>query len=113
MSFMVRAENIGIAPRKIRKVCDLVRKRKVSTALDILRFCPKKEIALVLTKMINSALDAAVKREEIDIDLLILDTIFVNEGATLKRYRPRAQGSAFRIRKRTGHITIKLAEVKG
>ncbi|MCY4523255.1 MAG: 50S ribosomal protein L22 [Halobacteriovoraceae bacterium] len=113
MSFVVRADSIGIAPRKIRQVCDLIRSKKVSSALDILRFCPKREIALVLTKMINSALDIATKKEGTDIDLLAIKTIFANEGNTLKRYRPRAQGSAFRIRRRTGHITIKLEEVKG
>ena len=113
MSFIAKADNVGIAPGKIRKVCALVRRKKVSTALDILRFCSKREIALVLTKMINSALDAAVKKEETDIDLLSVDTIFVNGGPTAKRHRPRAQGSAFRIRKRTGHITIRLREVKG
>ena len=111
MSFVARTDNVGIAPRKIRKVCDLVRRKKVSTALDILRFCPKREISLILTKMINSALDAAVKKEGTDIDLLAIDTIFANGGPTLKRYRPRAQGSAFRIRKRSGHITLKLKEI--
>lgn len=110
MEFVVKVKGVGIAPKKVRKVCDLIRKESVSVALDILRFSPKKEIALVLTKAINNGLDQAVKSEKQDIDLLIVKKIFTDEGKTLKRYQPRAQGRAFPIRKRSSHITVSLAE---
>ncbi|MCK5073308.1 MAG: 50S ribosomal protein L22 [Bacteriovoracaceae bacterium] len=110
MSIKVKFNNAGIAPNKIRKVCDLIRKRKASEALRILRFCEKKEIAISLTKLINSGLEIASGSNRYDIDNLIIGTVFVNEGPTLKRIQPRAQGRAFRIRKRTSHITIELRE---
>lgn len=110
MAITVRNSRVGIAPRKVRQVCDLIRKKKASEALKILRFNEKKEIALVLTKLINSGLAIAADSEKYDLDNLVVSIIKADEGPTLKRIQPRAQGRAFRIRKRTSHITVELKE---
>ncbi len=110
MAIVVKNSRVGIAPRKVRQVCDLIRKKKASEALRILRFNEKKEIALVLTKLINSGLAIAADSEKYDLDNLVINTIFADEGPTLKRIQPRAQGRAFRVRKRSSHITVKLDE---
>ena len=110
MSIVVKNRKVGIAPRKVRQVCDLVRNKKASEAIRTLRFSDKKEIALMLTKLINSGLSIAADSEKYDIDNLVITQIFADEGPTLKRIMPRAQGRAFRIRKRTSHITVELKE---
>lgn len=110
MAVVVKNSNVGIAPRKVRQVCDLIRKKKASEALKILRFCEKKEIAIVITKLINSGLAIASESNKYDIDNLVVGSIFVNEGPTLKRIMPRAQGRAYRIRKRSSHVTVELKE---
>ena len=110
MAVIVKNSSVGIAPRKVRQVCDLIRKKKASDALKILRFCEKKEIAVVLTKLINSGLAIASESNKYDIDNLVIGTVFVNEGPTLKRIQPRAQGRAYRIRKRSSHVTVELKE---
>ena len=110
MTIKVKNSRVGVAPRKVRQVCDLVRNKKASEALRILRFCEKKEIAIVLTKLINSGLAIASDSEKYDIDNLVVGTIYANEGPTLKRIQPRAQGRAFRIRKRTSHVHVELKE---
>jgi large subunit ribosomal protein L22 len=110
MAIVVKNSRVGIAPRKVRQVCDLIRNKKASEAIRILRFCEKKEIAIVLTKLINSGLSIAADSEKYDIDNLVVGTIFADEGPTLKRIQPRAQGRAFRVRKRSSHITVELKE---
>ncbi len=110
MSIVVKNSRVGIAPRKVRLVCDLIRNKKASEAIKILRFCEKKEIAIVLTKLINNGLSIADNSDKYDIDNLVVKTVFANEGPSLKRVMPRAQGRAFRITKRTSHITIELKE---
>lgn len=111
MAITVKNRKIGIAPRKVRQVCDLIRNKKASEAIKILRFCEKKEIALVLTKLINSGLTIATESNKYDIDNLSLTQIFTDAGPTLKRVQPRAQGRAFRVRKRSSHVTLELKEV--
>lgn len=110
MSIKVINRNVGIGPRKVRYVADLIRKKPASDALKILRFCGKKEIAITLTKLINSGLDIAANAEKYDLDNLKISIIKVDGGPSLKRIQPRAQGRAFRIIKRTSHITIELSE---
>ncbi len=110
MSVTVKANNLGIAPRKIKMVCDLVRAKKVSEALKILRFCEKREIALAMTKLINSGLAIAADSKKYDLENLVVSSVYANPGATLKRIMPRAQGRAYRIRKRTSHLTVELKE---
>lgn len=110
MSVKVENNNVGIAPRKVRQVCDLIRNKKASEALKILRFCEKKEIALTITKLINSGLAIANNSNKYDLENLVVGTIYTNEGPMLKRIMPRAQGRAYKIRKRTSHITLVLKE---
>jgi large subunit ribosomal protein L22 len=110
MSITVKNKNVGISARKVRQVADLVRMKKVEDAIKILRFETKKEIAIMLTKLINSGLSIADGSEKYDLDNLVVDRIFVDEGPTLKRIMPRAQGRAYRIRKRTSHVTVSLKE---
>jgi len=110
MAITVKNRKVGIAPRKVRLVCDLIRNKKASDALKILRFCEKKETSIVLAKLINSGLAIASESGKYDIDNLVVGTIFADEGATLKRVQPRAQGRAFRVRKRSSHITLQLKE---
>ena len=87
------------------------RKKKVSDALNILRFNDKKEISIVLGKLLNSGLAIASESGKYDLDNLEVSIIKVDEGPTLKRIQPRAQGRAFRVRKRSSHITVELKEV--
>jgi large subunit ribosomal protein L22 len=110
MSIKVKNSNVGIAPRKVRQVCDLIRNKKASDALKILRFCEKKEISLVITKLINSGLAIATASNKYDLDNLVIGSIFSDEGPMLKRIMPRAQGRAYKVRKRTSHITVVLKE---
>lgn len=110
MAITVKNSRVGVAPRKVRQVCDLVRNKPASEALKILRFCEKKEIALLLTKLINSGLTIANESEKYDIDNLVIGKVYADEGPTLKRVQPRAQGRAFRVRKRSSHVTVQLTE---
>lgn len=110
MAIVVKNNNLGVSPLKVRKVCDLIRRKKVSDALRILRFCEKKEIALSLTKLLNSGLAIASESQKYDLDNLVVNTIFADAGSTLKRVQPRAQGRAFKILKRSSRITVELKE---
>ena len=110
MAITVKNRKVGVAPRKVRSVVDLIRNKPVQDALRILRFNRKQEIALMLTKLINSGLAIADSSEKYDLDNLMIGTITVDGGPMLKRIQPRAQGRAFRIRKRTSHVTVKLLE---
>ncbi|MDC1174371.1 50S ribosomal protein L22 [Bacteriovoracaceae bacterium] len=110
MAIVVKNSRVGVAPRKVAQVCDLIRNKKASEALKILRFCEKKEIAIVLSKLINSGLAIASESDKYDLDNLVVGTIYANEGPTLKRVQPRAQGRAFRVRKRTSHVLVELKE---
>ena len=110
MAILVKNRKVGISAQKVRQVCDLIRNKKASEALRTLRFCEKKEISIMLTKLINSGLAIASDSEKYDIDNLVINQIMADEGPTLKRIQPRAQGRAFRINKRTSHVTVQLAE---
>lgn len=106
----VKNNSVNKSARKVRQVCDLIRRKKVEDAIRILRFSDKKEIAIMLTKLLNSGLQIASESEKYDLDNLVIDAIEVNEGPTLKRIQPRAQGRAFRIRKRTSYVKVALKE---
>ncbi len=95
---------------KSDKLLILVRRKKVEDAFRILRFNDKKEISIMLTKLLNSGLQIASESEKYDLDNLVVETIEVNEGPTLKRIQPSAQGRAFRIRKRSSYVTVALKE---
>ncbi|WOG27478.1 50S ribosomal protein L22 [Endozoicomonas sp. 8E] len=99
-----------ISAQKARLVADQIRGKAVGEALDLLAFSPKKAAELV-KKVLESAIANAEHNEGMDIDELTVSTIFVDEGMTMKRIRPRAKGRADRILKRSCHITVKVAEV--
>lgn len=101
--------NARIAPRKVRIVADLVRNKPVSEAMDILQFTPKKA-APMLRKLIDSAMYNIEVSKELDWDLddLVVASLQVDEGPTLRRFLPRAQGRATRLNKRSSHITVVL-----
>src|SRR5688500_5009749 len=94
-----------MTPMKCRRVVDLVRGMPVQEALDQLRFQPQAASEPV-AKVIASAAANAENNKQLDPATLFISTAYVDEGPTLKRFRPRAQGRAYRIRKRTSHITV-------
>ena len=110
MSIVVKNNSVGVSPSKVRLVCDQIRNKKVEEALKVLRFHDKKEIAIVLTKLINSGLAIASDSGKYDLDNLVINSIFADMGPSLKRIQPRAQGRAFRIIKRTSKVTVQLKE---
>jgi len=99
------ARFVRISPTKVRRVIDLVRGKSVTEALDILRWAPQ-EASGPVAKVIASAAANAQNNNGLDPSTLVVATITADEGPTAKRIRPRAQGRAFRIRKRTSHITV-------
>ena len=103
------AKYLRISPRKVRLNADLIRGKRVEDALNLLTHTPKAG-AKVVSKVVQSALANAGQDKSIDVDTLFVKTIFVNQGPTLKRFRPKPMGRAGRIRKRTCHITVVLSE---
>lgn len=93
------------SPTKARRVIDLVRGKSVAEALDILRWAPQ-DASTTVAKVIASAAANAQNNDGLDPSTLVVATIYADGGPTAKRIRPRAQGRAFRIRKRTSHITV-------
>src|SRR5246127_3613093 len=102
---VAKARFVRVSPRKARRVIDLVRGRSVADALDILRWAPQAASEPV-AKVIASAAANAQNNNGLDPATLVVATVYADEGPTAKRIRPRAQGRAFRIRKRTSHITV-------
>ena len=98
-----------LSAQKARLVADQVRGKPVGEALDILSFSTKKGAGIV-RKLLESAIANAEHNEAADVDELSVSTIFVDEGMTMKRLRPRAKGRADRIFKRTCHITLRVAD---
>ena len=98
-----------ISSRKVNIVNDLIRNKNVGVARGILMNTPKAASELLI-KLLDSAVANAENNFGMDADKLYIAEIYANEGPTLKRIRPRAQGRAFRIRKRTSHITIVVKE---
>ena len=94
-----------VTPQKARRVVDLVRGLPVDDALALLRFAPQAAAETVY-KTLESAVANATGGEDLDRATLVITRAHVDEGPTLKRFRPRAQGRAFRINKRTSHITL-------
>lgn len=106
----VKNNNVQTTARKVRGVANLIRRKKVEEALKILRFSEKKDIAVMITKLINSGLAIASEGKKYDLDKLIVETISVDEGPTLKRIQPRAQGRAYQIQKKSSYVTVALKE---
>jgi large subunit ribosomal protein L22 len=106
-SAVAKARFVRVSPTKARRVIDLVRGKSVADALDILRWAPQAASEPV-AKVIASAAANAQNNDGLDPATLVVATVFADEGPTAKRIRPRAQGRAFRIRRRTSHITVVL-----
>jgi len=103
------AKTVRIAPRKARLVIDLIRGKQIGEAYSILGVTQKKA-APIIGKVLQSAVANADHNLNLDVTDLYVKEAYVNEGATLKRFRPRAKGSASRINKRTSHITVVVAQ---
>jgi large subunit ribosomal protein L22 len=100
--------HLRIAPRKVRVVADLVRGQRIGKALNLLAFTPKAA-ARPLAKLLRSALaNAEQAHKDLDVDQVVIRTITVDQGPTLRRYMPRAMGRATRINKKTSHVQITL-----
>ena len=104
------ARHVRVTPMKARRVVDIVRGKSVEEALAILKFAPQAA-AEPVAKVIASAAANAQNNFNLDPSTLVVATAYVDEGATLKRFQPRAQGRAFRIRKRSSHITVIVESV--
>ena len=106
------ARHVRVSPRKARQVVDMIRGKDVNEALATLKYLPKRSAGHV-EKLLKSAMANAQHNFNMDTDDLYVATTYVDQGVTWKRIRPRAQGRAARIRKRTSHITIILDEKEG
>jgi large subunit ribosomal protein L22 len=110
---IARVRHIRVTPQKARRVVDLIRGKQALEALAILKFAPQGAsepvYKLVASAMANARVKADAANSFLDEQDLYVSRAFVDEGTTLKRFQPRAQGRAFRILKRTSHITIVLA----
>ncbi len=109
MEARATAKYIRISHRKMRFICDMVRGKDVDEALAILKFTPKKG-ARELEKVVKSAAANAENNFELDRDKLFVSKVTVDQGPTLKRWRPRAKGAAYKILKRTSHINVTVKE---
>jgi large subunit ribosomal protein L22 len=109
MNVKAIARHLRVSPQKARLVVDQVRGKPVGEALDILNFSTQKSAHLV-RKVLESAIANAENNEGADVDELRIDEIYVNEGVTMKRIRPRAKGRADRIFKRSSHITVSVTD---
>ena len=115
MEAKAQVRYLRMSPMKARRVVDLIRGKSTAEALDILRFAPQAASEPVL-KLVESAIaNARVKAdqagERFDERELTVSAAFVDEGPTMKRFQPRAQGRAFQIKKRTSHVTVVVAPV--
>lgn len=110
---IARVRHIRVTPMKARRVVDLIRGRQAVEALAILKHLPQAAsepvFKLVQAGIANARVKADAANEYLDEQDLVIAKAYVDEGTTLKRFQPRAQGRAFRIRKRTSHITVVLA----
>ena len=109
METSAKLKHLRIAPRKVRLVADLIRFKKCSVAIAILKFTPKRATVPML-KLLNSAIANAKNNLGLDEKNLYISKITVDEGPKLKRWRPRAMGRAYPIQKKTSHINIVLKE---
>ena len=105
------AKTVRIAPRKARLVVELIKGKTVAEALAILQFTPRAGSPIV-AKVLKSAIANAEHNYDLDAQNLVVSEAYVNEGPTLKRFRPRAKGSASPIDKRTSHITVVVSQIE-
>lgn len=109
MEIAAKHKSARLSAQKARLVADQIRGKGVEEALEVLTFSTKKA-AVLIKKVLESAIANAEHNDGLDVDDLRVSTIFVDEAATMKRIRPRAKGRADRIMKRTCHITVKVAD---
>jgi len=109
MEVAAKHRGARLSAQKARLVADQIRGKGVEEALEVLTFSTKKA-ATLMKKVLESAIANAEHNDGLDVDDLTVSTIFVDEGPTMKRIRPRAKGRADRIMKRTCHITVKVAD---
>jgi len=113
MEAIAKVRNIRVTPQKARRVVNLIRGKQATEALGILKFAPQTASEPIYKLVASAVANAKVKGEAagaiVDEDDLVISQAFVDEGVTLKRFRPRAQGRAFKINKRTSHITVVVA----
>ena len=105
-----KVSNVRITSRKMGMICDAVRGKPINEALTYLQMSPRKRTAGVVKVLLKSAVANIDRKGTVDVDRLYVKTILVGTGTIMKRFRPRAKGSAFRINKRTCHVTVTLAE---
>jgi large subunit ribosomal protein L22 len=110
---IARVKHIRVTPQKARRIVDIVRGKQAAEALAILKFAPQSAsepvYKLVASAMANARVKADASNSFLDEQDLVIVRAYVDEGTTLKRFQPRAQGRAFKILKRTSHITIEVA----
>ena len=109
MEVTAKLKGARIAAQKARLVADEIRGESVESALEVLQFS-KKKAAAILKKIVESAVANAEHNDGLDVDELKISAVYVDEGMTMKRIRPRAKGRADRILKRSCHITVKVKE---
>ena len=107
---IARATYVRVTPMKARRVIDLIRGKSAQQSLAMLKFAPQAASEPV-AKVLASAIANAENNFSLDPETLVVSRAYVDEGPTLKRFRPRAQGRAYRIRKRTSHITIEVESI--
>ena len=112
---IARVRHIRVTPQKARRVVNLIRGKQAQEALAILKFAPQGAsepvYKLVASAIANARVKADATNSYLDEADLVVAKAFVDEGTTLKRFQPRAQGRAFRVRKRTSHITVEVTSV--
>jgi large subunit ribosomal protein L22 len=107
---IARARFVRVTPMKARRVVELIKGRTAQEALAVLQFAPQAA-SVPVSKVLASAMANAENNLDLDPETLVVSRAYVDEGPTLKRIRPRAQGRAFRIHKRTSHITVEVESV--
>ena len=112
MEAIAKSKYIGVPPRKARRVVDLIRGKYVDEALDILKYVSQAAAEPTLKTVKSAAANALQKAGSVKVEDLVVKEAYVDEGPTMKRFRPAWRGRAVRIRKRSSHITIVVADEK-
>jgi len=110
MAWSAKHRYARISARKVRLIADLIRGRGVQDALNLMKFSPNRA-AVMVSKVLTSAI-ANANEAEADVESLIVDRAFVDEGPTIKRFQPKDRGKALPILKRTSHITVVVEQEK-
>ena len=110
MQSKATVRHVRIAPRKLRIVSDLVRGKNINAALAILKFSKRNKVSKTLSTLLESAVANADQTGKVDVDTLYIKSLRVDQGPTMKRFMPRAQGRAFRILKKSSHVSVVLEE---